>query len=67
MLAYLLKDDKRPDCEPTSLDATLAASDVDQDVRAHAAYEAALRLESESWWVPTRLRHSTICERELPA
>lgn len=66
MLAYLT-DDQRPGCEPMSLDATLAACDVDQEARAHTAYEAALRLDAGRWWVPARLRQSTTCECEAPA
>ena len=66
MLAYLT-DEQRPSCEPRSLDATLAASHLDQGVRTEAAYEAALQLDGDRWWLPARLRQPTGCQYEVPA
>jgi anti-sigma factor ChrR (cupin superfamily) len=66
MLAYLT-DEQCPSCEPGSLDATLAASDLDQGERTRAAYEAALQLDAERWWVPARLRQPTMRQCEVPA
>jgi hypothetical protein len=66
MLAYLTHE-HCPSCEPSSLDATLAASDLDQGVRAQAVYEVALQIDAERWWVPARLRQPTMCQCEVPA
>jgi hypothetical protein len=66
MLAYLT-DEHCPSCEPSSLDATLAASDRDQGVRAQAAYEAALQIDADRWWVPARLQKPTMCHCGVPA
>jgi hypothetical protein len=64
MLAYLT-DEQRATCEPVSLDATLATVAVrDQDMVAQAAYEAALQLDAERWWIPARRRRPAIGERE---
>ncbi|MEN3281364.1 MAG: hypothetical protein V7607_2504 [Solirubrobacteraceae bacterium] len=59
MLAYLT-DEQRQSCEPTSVDATLATPAIDHRALAQPAYEAALQLDTDRWWVPARLRHEEV-------
>jgi hypothetical protein len=60
MLAHLT-DEPLATCEPAPVDPTLAARRIDdQGVLAQAAYEAALQLDDERWWIPVRRRRPTI-------